>query len=122
MIASISGVPTASLTPYKLGRLTSMEMTFLPYPALVGLLEGDRVEQNKIKKQGHLETNQEEGCDKNFDGTSGMMEVRVAEILWEGVERHKQRYVTLVSDRDSKACNRICEITPHGEVQIEKEE
>ncbi|GFO40999.1 hypothetical protein PoB_006750400 [Plakobranchus ocellatus] len=84
----------------------------------------------KIKRQGHpdayrrwLETHKEEGCDKNYDGTSGMMEVKVAEILWlRSIERHKLRYVTLVSDGDSKAYNRICEVAPYGEAQIEKEE
>ncbi|GFO07745.1 hypothetical protein PoB_003425000 [Plakobranchus ocellatus] len=75
-----------------------------------------------IKRQVHpdisrrwLETHKEEGCDKNFDETYGMMEVRVAEILW-------LRYVTLVSDGDSKAYNRICKIAPYEEAQIEKEE
>ncbi|GFO48020.1 nuclear cap-binding protein subunit 3 [Plakobranchus ocellatus] len=69
------------------------------------------------------QTLEEEGCDKNFDGTSGMMEVKVAEILrLRSIERHKLRYVTLVSDGDSKAYNRICEVAPYGEAQIEKEE
>ncbi|GFO19521.1 hypothetical protein PoB_004602600 [Plakobranchus ocellatus] len=49
--------------------------------------------------------------------------VKVAEILWlRSIERHKLRYVTLVSDGDSKAYNRICEVAPYGEAQIEKEE
>ncbi|KAK3739611.1 hypothetical protein RRG08_008220 [Elysia crispata] len=52
-----------------------------------------------------------------------MIKVRVAEIAWErSVERNKLRYVTVVSDGDSKAYNKICDLAPYRETVIEKEE
>ncbi len=43
-------------------------------------------------------------CSKNFNGTSGAMEVAAAERLWKrSIEKHKVRYTTMLSDGDSKA-------------------
>ena len=51
----------------------------------------------------------------NFQGSSGLMEVKAAEVLWSrSVERHKLRYTTMVSDGDSKARNRLLLMQPYG--------
>uniref|UniRef100_A0A2C9JZT0 Mutator-like transposase domain-containing protein n=1 Tax=Biomphalaria glabrata TaxID=6526 RepID=A0A2C9JZT0_BIOGL len=60
-------------------------------------------------------------CDINYTGSSGMMETHAAETLWRrSIE--KFHYTTMLSDGDSKAFNKVCEIKPHGEVPITKEE
>ena len=63
-------------------------------------------------------------CDKNFNGTSGMMEVEAARVLWgRSVERYKLRYKIMICDGDSKTFNELTRIKPYGEdVEIEKEE
>lgn len=63
-------------------------------------------------------------CSKNFDGSSGMMEVEAARVLWRrSIERNKMRYVTMLSDGDSKTHSELCSIKPYGpDYDIEKEE
>ncbi|GFR62329.1 hypothetical protein ElyMa_001869100 [Elysia marginata] len=63
-------------------------------------------------------------CTTNFDGSSGMMEVKIAEILWSrSVERHGLRYTIMVSDGDSKAFNRLLEVELYGpDVYLSKED
>ncbi|KAL8619315.1 hypothetical protein ACOMHN_056959 [Nucella lapillus] len=63
-------------------------------------------------------------CDKNFKGSSGMMEVEAARVLWRhSVERYKLRYTVLLSDGDAKTFTELTNIKPYGdEVHIEKEE
>ncbi|KAL8588578.1 hypothetical protein ACOMHN_059532 [Nucella lapillus] len=63
-------------------------------------------------------------CDKNYTGSSGMMEVEAARVLWRrSVERHKLRYTVMLSDGDAKTFSELCQIKPYGEdVTIEKEE
>ncbi|XP_055874806.1 uncharacterized protein LOC129924445 [Biomphalaria glabrata] len=62
-------------------------------------------------------------CDINYTGSSGMMETHAAEILWRrSIEKFKLRYTTMLSDGDSKAFNKVCEIKPYGDVPITKEE
>ena len=54
-------------------------------------------------------------CTINFQGSSGLMEVKAAEVLWSrSVERHKLRYTTMVSDGDSKAHTRLLQMQPYG--------
>ena len=62
-------------------------------------------------------------CEKNFNGTAGMMEVMAAEILWRRSMSLGFRYITMVSDGDSKSYNHICSLDLYGtEYKIEKEE
>ncbi|KAL8615826.1 hypothetical protein ACOMHN_048534 [Nucella lapillus] len=63
-------------------------------------------------------------CDKNFKGSSGMMEVEAACVLWRhSVEHYKLRYTVLLSDGDAKTFTELTNIKPYGdEVHIEKEE
>ncbi|KAL8569951.1 hypothetical protein ACOMHN_056383 [Nucella lapillus] len=63
-------------------------------------------------------------CDKNFKGSSGMMEVEAARVLWRrSVERYKLRYTVLLSDGDAKTFTELTSIKPYGDkVHIEKEE
>ena len=57
-------------------------------------------------------------------GSSGMMEVEAARVLWQrSVERYKLRYTVLLSDSDAKTFNELTAIKPYGdEVPVEKEE
>ncbi|KAK7478806.1 hypothetical protein BaRGS_00029905, partial [Batillaria attramentaria] len=63
-------------------------------------------------------------CEKNFTGSSGMMEVEAARVLWRrSVTRHKLRYTVLLSDGDTKSFQELTMIKPYGDaVLIEKEE
>lgn len=63
-------------------------------------------------------------CATNYQGTSGMMEVKAAEVLWSrSIEKYKIRYTTMVSDGDSKSYNRLLELQPYGpQFQVEKED
>jgi len=65
-----------------------------------------------------------EGCNCNYSGSSGGMEVEAAEMLWgRSVDRLKFRYTTIRSDGDSRTYKRLCDLQPYGpDVTIEKEE
>ncbi|GFO14624.1 hypothetical protein PoB_004112900 [Plakobranchus ocellatus] len=71
--------------------------------------------------QEHLDSGD---CTVNFAGSSGMMEVRIAEVLWgRSIQRYNLRYTTIVSDGDSKSFNRLLELQPYGsDVLITKED
>ncbi|XP_005091180.1 uncharacterized protein LOC101848798 [Aplysia californica] len=64
------------------------------------------------------------GCNINYGGSSGMMEVEAAVVLWSrSMEKFGLRYTTFVGDGDSKAFNKVTEVKPYGPgVQIVKEE
>ncbi|RUS68776.1 hypothetical protein EGW08_023461 [Elysia chlorotica] len=63
-------------------------------------------------KQEHIARGE---CTINFAGSSGLMEVKAAEVLWSrSIEPHKLRYTTIVSDGDSKAHTRLLELMPYG--------
>ncbi|KAK3742326.1 hypothetical protein RRG08_028238 [Elysia crispata] len=63
-------------------------------------------------RQEHIASGE---CTINFEGTSGLMEVKAAEVLWSrSVKRHKMRYTTMVSDGDSKAHTKLLELKPYG--------
>ena len=63
-------------------------------------------------------------CEKNFDGSSGMMEVEGAKVLFgRSLALHNMQYTTMLSDGDSKAYNEVCQLKPYGDaVEITKEE
>ena len=59
-----------------------------------------------------------------FAGSSRMMEVEAARVLWRrSVQRHKLRYTTLLSDGDAKTFAELTKIKTYGEdIEIDKEE
>ncbi|GFN94321.1 hypothetical protein PoB_002082700 [Plakobranchus ocellatus] len=72
-------------------------------------------------RQDHIEKGE---CTINFECSSGMMEVRAAEVLWgRSVQRHNLRYTTMVNDGDSKAFKKLLEVQHYGpDVVILKED
>ena len=76
-----------------------------------------------VKNQEWLEKHAKV-CSKNFNGTSGAMEVEAAERLWtRSVEKHNVRYRTMLSDGDSKAFDALAALNLYGdEKPIEKED
>lgn len=65
----------------------------------------------------------EQNCDKNFDGSSPAMEMEGWKILWgRSEEKCKFRYVTVVSDGESKGFSAARDLKRYGDVVIEKEE
>ena len=52
-------------------------------------------------------TSHQEHCRKNYDGSSGNMEVSIAEELWKRSVDYKMRYKYMVCDGDSKAYNAV---------------
>ncbi|GFS19164.1 hypothetical protein ElyMa_005025100 [Elysia marginata] len=63
-------------------------------------------------------------CTINFQGSSRMMEMQAAEVLWSrSMQRHKLCYTTMVSDGDSKAHTRLLKTKPYGpDEEIQKED
>ena len=63
-------------------------------------------------------------CPKNFEGSSNAMEVECAVRLWKrSIEEHKFRYVTMLSDGDSKAYDALVELNVYGNsVKMSKED
>lgn len=62
-------------------------------------------------------------CEKNYEGSSGSMEMHAAEILWKrSVEDLKMRYTVVLSDGDSKTYNHLSKLKIYGNTIILKEE
>lgn len=59
--------------------------------------------------QGHAEN-----CDVNHEGSSGLMETTVAEIIWKRSESYGFRYTTMLSDGDSKTFNHLNSLNIYG--------
>ena len=53
-------------------------------------------------------------CQKNFDGSSGMMEVEEAKVMWLRSTAEKLRYTTILCDGDCKTYNKLCKLQPYG--------
>lgn len=61
-------------------------------------------------------------CNKNFDGTSGAMEVQIADILWKrSVKESACRYTTILSDGDAKVFKHLTDEKIY-DTPIEKED
>ena len=74
--------------------------------------ESDLQKYNEWKIQ-HLQSND---CTINFEGSSPAMEMEGATIIWSrSIEKHNFRYIYMVSDGDSKAYTKICEIKCYDE-------
>ena len=54
-------------------------------------------------------------CQKNFDGSSGMMEVEGAKVMWLRSTAAKLRYTTILCDGDCKTYNELCKLKPYGQ-------
>lgn len=79
---------------------------------------------NKLKDQpivleGWLK-NHMPNCEKNYDGSSPMMEVEAAERIWSRSLKHGFRYTTLISDGDSKTLSHLNSAKIYGDKEIEK--
>ena len=62
-------------------------------------------------------------CEKNFDGSSGSMEMFAAEKLWKrSIDCCKMRYTVVLSDGDAKTYSHLLKHKVYGETRIEKEE
>lgn len=71
--------------------------------------------------QNHKESGE---CEANYSGSAGSMEVAIAEVLWKrSVNVCGMRYVTMLSDGDSKAFNHLQSLKVYGnEVKLQKDE
>ncbi|GFY03696.1 uncharacterized protein TNCV_3666071 [Trichonephila clavipes] len=72
-----------------------------------------------IWQKGHADE-----CDKNFDGTSGAMEMHAALIMWRrSISDCQRRFVSMLSDGDSKTFQFLSDNKIYGsDIKIEKEE
>ncbi|GFY17687.1 uncharacterized protein TNCV_1074221 [Trichonephila clavipes] len=72
-----------------------------------------------IWQKGHADE-----CDKNFDGTSGAMEMHAALIMWRrSISDGQMRFVSMLSDGDSKTFQFLSDNKIYGsDIKIEKEE
>ncbi|GFW99391.1 uncharacterized protein TNCV_3006931 [Trichonephila clavipes] len=72
-----------------------------------------------IWQKGHADE-----CDKNFDGTSGAMEMHAALIIWRrSISDCQMRFVSMLSKGDSKTIQFLSDNKIYGsDVKIEKEE
>ena len=63
-------------------------------------------------------------CSKNYEGTSGPVEVECVLRIWKrSIEKHSLRYTTMLSDGDSKAYGADCDANVYGDrLNIDKEE
>ncbi|GFT24546.1 uncharacterized protein TNCV_3253511 [Trichonephila clavipes] len=70
-------------------------------------------------KKGHADE-----CDKNFDGTSGAMEMHASLIMWRrSISDCQMRFVSMLSDGDSKTFQFLSDNKIYvSDIKIEKEE
>lgn len=62
-------------------------------------------------------------CEKNYDGSSGAMEVHVANVLWKrSIDVSQMRYTEILSDGDSKTFLSLSKSKIYDDKQIVKEE
>lgn len=62
-------------------------------------------------------------CQKNYEGSSGSMEVQAADILWRrSIELCKMRYTVMLSDGDSKSFIHLSKSDVYEGINISKEE
>lgn len=62
-------------------------------------------------------------CQANYDGSSPAMETEAAGILWKRSESLGFRYVSLISDGDSKSFDHVSSLNVYGDnVKIDKQE
>lgn len=71
-------------------------------------------------QSGHVESGE---YNKNYNGSSGAMETKAAEHLWNrSIEKNQMRYTTILSDGDAKTFSHLKSIAPYGEdIPVTKE-
>ncbi|KAK3910283.1 Dextranase [Frankliniella fusca] len=71
-------------------------------------------------QNNHIDTGE---CQKNFEGSSGSMEMTGAERLFKrSIEECNMRYVTMLSDGDAKTFQHLQSLNVYPGIQLEKEE
>ncbi|KAK7105146.1 uncharacterized protein [Littorina saxatilis] len=85
---------------------------------------GQKLFQEKPEEYAAWLVDHLDKCEVNYKGSSGMMEVEAARVIWRrSVNTNKLRYTTLLSDGDSKTFTELNDIKPYGEdIHIDKEE
>ena len=78
----------------------------------------------KTNSDQHWEEKHKPSCSKNYEGSSGSMEVECALRIWKrSIEEHSLRYTIMLSDGDSKAYDAVSAANVYGvDVLIEKED
>ena len=61
-------------------------------------------------------------CNKNYEGSSGGMETKAAELLWDRSTNRDFRYTTMLSDGDARTFNHLSSLQVYSEVELQKEE
>nr|XP_042913580.1 uncharacterized protein LOC122273614 [Parasteatoda tepidariorum] len=62
-------------------------------------------------------------CEKNFEGSSGSMEMHAAYVMWSrSVKECGMRYTSILSDGDSKTYQFLLENKVYGDITVSKEE
>ena len=62
-------------------------------------------------------------CEKNYVGTSGGMEKEAAVVMWSrSIAKHGLRYISMVSDGDSKTISEIHKADPYDGIMTERHE
>jgi hypothetical protein len=88
------------------------------------LLKAEKLGENSREYQEWYEGHRGEHCSKNHEGTAGSMEQAIAHVMWtRSVDENKLRYITFLSDGDSKSYNHVRAAQPYGpDKLIHKEE
>ena len=61
-------------------------------------------------------------CNKNYEGSSGGMEMKAAELLWDRSTNRDFRYTAMLSDGDAMTFNHLSSLQVYGDVELQKEE
>ncbi|GFN97405.1 tigger transposable element-derived protein 2 [Plakobranchus ocellatus] len=85
---------------------------------------GERLrQQNKTAYEEWLESHRTSGrCTRNYEGSSGGMEMGGALTMWRRSMDHGMRYTTFVGDGDTKTFSALAAAKPYETVAVEKEE
>lgn len=67
-------------------------------------------------------TTHEPECNRNYEGASGGMEVKAAELLWTRSTNRNFRYTTMLADGDARTFNHLTSLRVYGDVEVQKEE
>ena len=76
---------------------------------------------NRIDFDIWYESEHQEECSVNYQGSSGGMEVQgIIEIFKNSLEIHMEKYAYYIGDGDSKTFTNLCEAKPYGDFIIQK--
>ena len=57
-------------------------------------------------------------CNKNYEGSSGGMEMKAAELLWDRSTNRDFRYTTMLSDGEARTFNHLSSLQVNGDVEL----